>query len=68
LGLAYERQHTREIKWRLQLNIQDFAEKPHLAPISLQTDGTIAGVRTVEGQTFQMTNSFLFRSENKENA
>ena len=58
--VGYERKLTRDIDWRIQLNIRDLGRKAHLVPISAQPDGTVAGVRIAEGQNIQVTNTFSF--------
>jgi hypothetical protein len=49
-----------KVTWRIQLNVQNVGEKPHLVPVSVEPDGTYAQQRIEMGQTFQLTNKFSF--------
>ena len=60
LWIGYDHKLTRDISWRIQLNVRDVGVKAHLVPISAQPDGTTAGVRIADGQNVQLTNTFTF--------
>lgn len=57
---GYERNVTRKVRWRIQVNLRDVGENPHLTPISVQPDGTPAQFRIEEGMTWTLTNTFSF--------
>jgi hypothetical protein len=58
--IGYQHRLTSKIDWRIQLNLQNVGEKPHLVPVSVEPDGTYAQQRIEMGQTFQITNKFMF--------
>jgi hypothetical protein len=58
--LGYNRKITRDINWRVQLNIQSFGEKDHLVTAGVNPDGSVALVRIAQGMGFRLTNSFDF--------
>ena len=58
--VGYQRKLTSKIDWRIQLNIYNVGESPHLAPASLEPDGSWAQVRILEGQKFEVSNKFMF--------
>ena len=58
--IGYQRKLTSKIDWRIQLNISNVGEQPHLSPVSLEPDGSWAQVRIEEGQTFEISNKFMF--------
>lgn len=60
LWAGYQRALSDRVTWRIQLNLKNVGEKPHLRAISVLPDGTSAQKRIMEGQTFQITNKFMF--------
>jgi outer membrane receptor protein involved in Fe transport len=60
LWAGYERKISPKLGWRLQLNLQNVGEKPHVTPISVEPDGTNAQYRIEEGMTWSITNTFSF--------
>jgi outer membrane receptor protein involved in Fe transport len=60
LWAGYERKLGPKLRWRIQLNVQNFMGKAHLMPVSVEPDGTPALQRIVEGQTWFVTNSLTF--------
>ena len=60
LWVGYQRDLTDKINWRVQLNIRNVGEDPHLIPISVQPNGDPANFRIQEGQTWFLTNTFSF--------
>jgi len=60
LWAGYERKVTPKILWRIQLNLRNVGEQPHLTPISVQPDGSYAQYRIEEGMTWTLTNTFSF--------
>jgi TonB-dependent Receptor Plug Domain len=58
--IGYQHKLTSKIDWRLQLNVRNVGEKPHLVPVSVEPDGSWAQMRIEEGQTFELTNKFMF--------
>jgi len=49
-----------KIDWRIQLNLRNVDSRPHLTPVSVQPDGGPAQFRIEEGQTWELTNTFIF--------
>lgn len=60
LWIGYERKLTSKIDWKIQLNVTNVGEHPHLAPASLEPDGSWAQVRIVDGASWFLTNTFKF--------
>jgi hypothetical protein len=60
LWTGYQRKVTRNITWRIQLNLRNVGEKVGLTPISVNPDGIIAAQRITEGMSWSVTNSFMF--------
>jgi hypothetical protein len=58
--IGYERKLTHGVGWRIQLNVREVGENPHLVPVSAQPDGAVAAYRIDEGQSVQLTNTFTF--------
>ncbi|MGH7996680.1 MAG: TonB-dependent receptor plug domain-containing protein [Opitutaceae bacterium] len=58
--IGYQHKVTSTVDWKLQLNLQNVGEKPHLTPVSVEPDGTFAQQRIEEGQVWQLTNTFTF--------
>src|SRR5262249_14257751 len=60
LWLGYQRKLTKKLDWRIQLNMRNVGEKPHLVAISVEPDGTPAAQRIEEGMVWSLTNTFSF--------
>jgi hypothetical protein len=58
--MGYGRKLTDKIAWHIQLNLRSVGQKARLIPISVEPDGTVAGVRIEEGQTWFVTNTLTF--------
>jgi len=58
--VGYSKKVSRDINWRIQLNIRSVGEKDRLVASRIQPDGSIALARIVQGMGFQLTNSFDF--------
>jgi len=58
--IGYQRKLSSKIDWRIQLNISNVGEQAHLVPVSVEPDGTYAQQRIMMGQTWQVTNKFMF--------
>jgi len=58
--VGYERKLTSKINWRIQLNMRNVGQQPHLIPISIQPDGSAAGFRISDGFAWTITNTFSF--------
>jgi hypothetical protein len=58
--VGYERQLTKAVKWRIQVNLRNVGESPGLIPISINPDGEIAAQRITEGMGWGITNTFSF--------
>lgn len=57
---GYGHKLTKDIDWRLQLNVRNVGEKIKLVPVTLQADGSVAQSRIQEGQTFEVSTKFTF--------
>jgi len=60
LWVGYQRDLTKDIRWRIQLNLRNVGESTGLTPISVNPDGVIAAQRITEGMSWQVTNTFSF--------
>jgi hypothetical protein len=60
LWAGYERDLSRKLKWRIQLNLGSVGEKPRLIPYSVQPDGSPGAYRIAEGMTWSLTNTLSF--------
>ena len=60
LWVGYNIKLSKKIGWRMQVNLRNVGQKPHLTPISVQPDGTPAQYRIEEGLTWQLTNTLTF--------
>jgi hypothetical protein len=58
--IGYNKKVTRDINWRIQLNVRSVGEKDRLESSRINPDGSIALQRIVEGMGWQLTNSFEF--------
>lgn len=60
LWAGYQHKLTAKIDWRLQLNVRNVGEKAHLVPVSVEPDGSWAQRRIQVGQSWELTNKFMF--------
>ena len=58
--IGYQRKLTSKLDWRIQLNISNVGEKPHLTPVSVEPDGSWAQQRIQMGQSYLLTNTIKF--------
>ncbi|HTT56650.1 MAG TPA: TonB-dependent receptor plug domain-containing protein [Opitutaceae bacterium] len=58
--IGYQTKLSSKLDWRLQLNVHNVGEKPHLVPVSVEPDGTPAHQRIEMGQTFELSSRFMF--------
>ena len=58
--VGYSKKVTRDINWRIQLNIRSVGEKDRLMSSRINPDGSIALARIVQGMGWQLTNAFDF--------
>lgn len=58
--VGYNHKLTKDIDWRLQLNIRNAFEGADVVPISANPDGSGAAYRITEGMTWELTSSFRF--------
>lgn len=60
MWIGYSRKLSEKINWKIQLNVRNLFEKHHLAPASLEPDGSWALARIEEGMSWSLTNTFSF--------
>jgi hypothetical protein len=61
LWASYNHKVTRNIDWKIQLNVRNAFANNGLIPISIEPDGkTYASVRTADVEDFELTNTFSF--------
>lgn len=60
LWVGYTRKLTKHIDWEIQLNIHSVGQSARLVPIAVEPDGSPAMFRIVDGQLWQLTNTFTF--------
>lgn len=61
LWLSYERKLTKNVRWRIALNVYNVGKKDKLIPISIEPDGhTWASARTAPVEQWMLTNTFSF--------
>jgi outer membrane receptor protein involved in Fe transport len=61
LWLSYERKLTKQINWKIQLNVYNVGKNDKLIPISVQPDGkTWAAARIAPVQEWMLTNTLSF--------
>ena len=60
LWVGYSRKLTSKIDWRVQLNVRNVGDNPHLIPLSVQPDGSPGMMKIQEGMTWSLTNTFSF--------
>jgi hypothetical protein len=60
LWIGYDHKLTKDINWRVQLNLRNVGEKVSLIPIAVQADGQVSQSRIQEGQTYELSTKFMF--------
>ena len=60
LWVGYSHKLTSKLDWKIQLNVTNFGEKPHLMPVSVEPDGTWAQQRIEVGTSYLITNTIRF--------
>lgn len=58
--IGYERQLTKKIDWKIQLNVRNLFADDSLIPITANPDGTVAQARIPAETTWQISNTFRF--------
>jgi hypothetical protein len=58
--IGYSRKLTKDINWRIQVNIRSVGEKDRLVAAQTNPDGSMALARIVQGMGWQLTNSLDF--------
>ena len=58
--IGYSKKITRDINWRIQLNVRSVGEKDRLVASRINPNGDVALARIVEGMGWQLTNTFDF--------
>lgn len=61
LWLGYSRKVTRDVNWRIQLNIRSVGEKNKLVAARVRPNGDLALARIQQGMGWQLTNTFDFQ-------
>ncbi|MEM9160201.1 MAG: hypothetical protein AAGB46_14245, partial [Verrucomicrobiota bacterium] len=57
---GYRKKLGDRINWGIQLNVSNAFEDDNLIPVSVQPDGTVAGVRIGPSQSWKIQNTFEF--------
>ncbi len=60
LWIGYGRKITKDVYWRIQLNMRNVGEKNHLVPVNINPDGEVALSRIQDGMGWQITNTLSF--------
>jgi len=60
IWIGYTHKLTSKINWEIQLNVHSVGRSPRLVPIAVEPDGSPAMYRIVDGQLWQLTNTFTF--------
>lgn len=60
IWLGYVRPISRNIRWRIQLNVGNILGKNELVPVSVQPDGSPGAFRIRQGTTWSLTNTITF--------
>ena len=60
LWFGYQHKLTERIDWRLQVNVRNVGENTHLVPVSVEPDGSWGVQRIQSGQTWEVSNKFMF--------
>ena len=58
--IGYSRKLTKDINWRIQVNVRSVGEKDRLVAAQTNPDGSMALARIVQGMGWQLTNSLDF--------
>jgi hypothetical protein len=58
--IGYSRKLTKDINWRIQINLRSVGEKDRLVTAQTNPDGSMALARIVQGMGWQLTNSLDF--------
>jgi hypothetical protein len=58
--IGYTRKLSKNLTWRIQLNIRSVGEKDHLVAARINPDGSLALARIVQGMGWQLTNALDF--------
>ncbi|HUJ43130.1 MAG TPA: hypothetical protein VLW52_05940, partial [Opitutaceae bacterium] len=58
--VGYTRKVSKDVNWRIQINIRSVGEKDRLYAAGINPDGSLALARIVQGMGWQLTNSFDF--------
>jgi hypothetical protein len=58
--IGYERKLTPKIKWRIQFNVRNVFATHKLQVVTVEPDGSPAGLRIPEPRTWALTNTFEF--------
>jgi hypothetical protein len=58
--VGYTRKLTKDINWRIQLNLRSVGEKDRLVTAQVNPDGSLALARIVQGMGWQLTNALDF--------
>lgn len=59
--IGYERKITKDVKWRIQLNVRNVMKENGMIPLTVEPDGqTWASARVKPVQEWTLTNTFLF--------
>lgn len=60
MWFGYSFKVTRDVNWRIQVNLRNVGEDNSLVPSRLQPNGDLALARIQEGMSWQLTNTFEF--------
>lgn len=60
VGYSAKFSMSRNINWRIQLNLRNVGQGAHLVPAGYEPDGSLALARIQDGMTWQLTNTFEF--------
>ncbi|MCH6255071.1 TonB-dependent receptor plug domain-containing protein [Puniceicoccaceae bacterium K14] len=60
LFVGYETELTRDVDWRIQLNLNNVLEDGTIVPVSVQPDGSTRSVVYREGITYNLRSTFSF--------
>ncbi|HVU34969.1 MAG TPA: TonB-dependent receptor plug domain-containing protein [Opitutaceae bacterium] len=60
MWVGYQRKLNERLTWRVQFNVRNLGERPHLVPVSVEPDGTWAQERIETGETYELTTKLMF--------
>jgi hypothetical protein len=60
LWIGYQTKFTKDIDWRIQLNVQNVFASDNLIPLSSQPDGSPAALRIPPNRVIRITSTFTF--------